>query len=34
MISDEIKNGIEVKSDIQESKNNSGIKKVGIPQIE
>jgi len=34
MISDEIRNGIEAKSDIQESKNNSRDKKVGIPKIE
>ena len=34
MISDEIRNGIEAKSDIQKSKNNSMDKKEAIPEIE
>jgi len=33
MISDEIRNEIEAKSDIQKSKNNSKNEKVGIPKI-
>jgi len=34
MISDEIRNRTEAKSDIQKSKNNSRNKKVEIPEIE
>jgi len=34
MISDEIRNRIEAKSDIQESKNNRRNKKTGIPENE
>jgi len=34
MISDEIRKGIVVRSDIQESKNNCRNKKVGIPENE